>query len=269
MLMIKKLFIYGMIALLCMTLSACKQEQASNGQNSNIIKSYNVFGPNDKELVSSDSRHFSLIGRLIAPNGSFCTASLVWKNLILTAAHCVFSNGEFMKGNYKFLLGASQGKNVAESEISYVWWGTTNPQAHRDLDWAIIKLTKPLGEQYGYFGWKTSTEELQNGFMQAGYGNLFYKGESMTEVKKCSMKAIFEEKGLLYHDCDSSQGDSGSPLFTCDKSICFILALHVAEYRNGKDASLVLDQYSDQNANIAIFTKSFSSKLKELRNQNP
>lgn len=258
-----------MIALACILLSGCVPSQESTNQNVNLVKGHNVFGHNDKELVTSLDRQFNLVGRLIAPDGTYCTASLVWKNLIITAAHCVFKDGEFLKGKYQFLLGASNGTSVAESGVSYIWWGTADSPNNRNLDWAILKIEKPLGEKYGYFGWKPSTEENLENVMQAGYGSLFYQGKSMTGVQECSARAFLPEKGFIYHDCDTSTGDSGSPLFTCDqKNTCFIVALHVAEHRNGGNTTLVLDEYNDKNANIAIYTESFANKLRELRKAN-
>ena len=259
-----------MIALTFILLSGCVPSQDSTNQNVDLIAGNNVFGHNDKELVTDSERQFKLVGRLIAPDGTYCTASLVWKNLIITAAHCVFKDGEFLKGKYQFLLGASNGTSVAESGVSYIWWGTADSQNNRKLDWAILKIEKPLGEQFGYFGWKPSTEENLENVMQAGYGSLFYQGKSMTGVQDCSAQAFFPEQGLIYHDCDSSTGDSGSPLFSCDeKNTCFIVALHVAEHRNGGKTTLELDEYSDNNANIAIYTESFAVKLRELRAANP
>lgn len=259
-----------MIALSCLLLSSCVSDQDSTNHNVKIVTGYNVFGHNDKELVTPLDRQFNLVGRLIAPDGTYCTASLVWKNLIITAAHCVFKDGEFLKGKYQFLLGASNGTSVAETGVSYIWWGTADSQNNRNLDWAILKIEKPLGEKYGYFGWKTSTEENLENVMQAGYGNLFYQGKSMSGVQECSARAFYPEKGLIFHDCDSSTGDSGSPLFQCDdKKTCYIVALHVAEYRDGGKTTLVLDEYTDKNANIAIYTESFATKLRELRAANP
>jgi protease YdgD len=264
------LFKLKMIALVCLLLSGCVPSQDSTTQSVGLVKGYNVFGHNDKELVASSERQFNLVGRLIVPDGTYCTASLVWKNLIITAAHCVFKEGEFLKGKYQFLLGASSDTSVAESGVSYVWWGTSDSQNNRNLDWAILKIEKPLGVNYGYFGWKASTEENLENIMQAGYGNLFYQGKSMTGVQECSGRAFFPERGLIFHDCDSSTGDSGSPLFQCDDTkTCYIVALHVAEYRDGGKTSLVLDEYSDKNANIAIYTESFAAKLRELRAANP
>lgn len=259
-----------MIALSCLLLSNCVSDQNSTTQSVNIVKGYNVFGHNDKELVTSLDRQFNLVGRLIAPDGTYCTASLVWKNLIITAAHCVFKDGEFLKGKYQFLLGASNGTSVAESGVSYIWWGTADSQNNRNLDWAVLKIEKPLGEKYGYFGWKPSTEENLENVMQAGYGSLFYQGKSMSGVQECGARAFNPEKGLIFHDCDTSTGDSGSPLFQCnDNGTCFIVALHVAEYRDGGKTTLVLDEYTDKNANIAIYTESFAAKLRELRAANP
>lgn len=270
MLTVKKFYKFGMITLVCAILSACNPEQSKTDQNVNLVKGYNVFGHNDKELVDPSERYFTLVGRLIAPDGTFCTASLVWKNLILTAAHCVFKNNEFMKGEYKFLLGATNGTSVAESTVSHVWWGTSDPQKNRNLDWAILKLNNPLGKTHGYFGWKSSTEENLENVMQAGYGMLFYNGKSMTGVQQCSAQKFLKEAGFIYHDCDSSRGDSGSPLFVCNDDLtCFIVALHVAEHRNGGNTTLVLDEYTDANANIAIYTESFAEKLRELRKDNP
>lgn len=269
MLIFKNLSKFGIAVIACALLVGCGKNQDSTNQDVNLVKGYNVFGENNKELVDPSATAFQLIGKLITPNGTYCTASLVGKDLILTAAHCVLENNELMKGDYQFFLGLSEGKSLAKSGVSKIWWGTSDPVTYRNKDWAIVRLNKSLGEKYGFFGLKSSSAESLENVMQAGYGKLFYDGKSMTGVEQCSAKKIIVNDGIVLHDCDSSQGDSGSPLFYCDEeSQCFISALHVSEFRYG-NATLNLTEYSDKNANVAIFTQTFLSKILELRAANP
>ena len=71
--------------------------------------------------------------------------------------------------------------------------------------------------------------------------------------------------GLIYHDCDNARGASGGPMFVMKGNEAFIVALNVAEFRNGGEQTLNVDYYHESYANIAIPASAFLDKLVELK----
>lgn len=252
-------------------------KDAAHGLGFDLPQTANVFGPSDRELITPEVvvgyRVRNKIGKLIDPNGQGCTASLIWKNLILSAAHCVYDEtnpGELIKGDYKFCIGHDETGNCeAESTVDHFWWGTLDVDRDgRQHDWVILRLDEPLGERFGYFGWRTP-DNWEPHVNLAGFGGFFFNGKILNIDTDCSLRGGFRDHKLFLHDCDTSRGDSGSPVFTCNDNDCRIVALHVAAYRNGGDVSLVVDEYSQDVANIAISPRQFGEKIRELRDSNP
>ncbi len=58
-----------------------------------LISSKNTFGDIDKKVIIKHEHVRYLVGNLINPNNAKCSATLVYKDLILTAAHYVSKDG--------------------------------------------------------------------------------------------------------------------------------------------------------------------------------
>lgn len=252
-------------------------KDAAHGMGFDLPQTANVFGAADRDLITPENivghRVRNKIGKLIDPLGLGCTASLIWKNLILSAAHCVYDEdnpGELLKGEYRFCIGHDEDGNCeAESSVNHFWWGTLDADSGgRQNDWVILRLDEPLGDRFGYFGWRTP-DSWEDNVNLAGFGGFFFGGNRLNINTNCRLRGSFRDDKLFLHDCDTSRGDSGSPVFTCNDDDCRIVALHVAAYRNGEDSSLVVDEYSQDVANIAISPKQFGEKIRELRESNP
>ena len=228
----------------------------------------NIFGENDRttQIERQNLLGTRYIGKLFTAKKTACTASLVGKNLILTNAHCVSKNGEFVQGEYKFVLGYDHGNGVASSYVDKAWWGTLSPEdGEWQNDWAILRLEDPLGADHGYFG-VTKNVNRRLPVSLAGYGYLF-SVDYLTIHNSCNLLKN-DRVGSVMHNCDISRGDSGAPMYRCTESGCYIQALHSAERTNGRSSSAYLPRYSKRDTNVAVETRRFYDFLVELKEAN-
>ncbi len=158
------------------------------------------------------------------------------------------------------------GKSDHEAWISYAWWGTGDPDNYRQRDWALLRLDKRLGDTQGWFGVKTVPIDEMKTILatQVGYSGDFRNAETAGAHVNCSI--LQEEwKDFFLHNCDTTRGSSGGPIFAYWNDGPYIYALNIAEYRNGGDTSLTLPEYVDTNANIALWSEELFDKIVELK----
>lgn len=228
-----------------------------------------LFGRIDRLLPgrsSADKQARQFVGKLISPNGTKCTASLVGEDLVLTAAHCVANESytDLARGTYAFHLGYDNGRSSATSEVSYIWWGEL--KGNLSKDWALVKLKKPLGKD-GYFGVRvlSASNFTDYNLNISGYSKQFYNGERLTIAKNCRFQSSDQNMQLLYNDCDITEGDSGAPVYVCDGSSCYIVAIHVAANQDGQKVAPHIDQYSHKWSNISNSAAAFKSEIERRR----
>jgi protease YdgD len=220
------------------------------------------------------------IGRLewvLADGASipWCTATLVGKDFLLTNAHCLerpieidvatgnVTKAEFtnlstyqnisdrlifkpnlIDGRSQSLLSPPTQDQVTVDSFEY---GTENYREDSINDWALLKISQPLGETYGYLGWRVqdfSNEQVRTAFdsqiVLPGYsGDYPTEGlqESLGEVMNtaavhvgCSILGLWET-GTFAHQCDTTSGASGSPLLAFfDDENYYIIGLHAGSY---------------------------------------
>jgi protease YdgD len=238
--------------------------------------SENIFSPDDRKPGLSADGPMRFTGKLTLPDGAGCTAVLVARDLILTAAHCVIdrTTGTIDQGDYRFDLSLIGGKAVARSGVSWIWYGTNNPGAHRGSDWAILRLKEALGETYGWMG--VSAFDLKDIFDQdvigvTGYASRYKKGKTASVEYGCRFTAARSD-GTFLHDCDTLPGVSGAPIFRVTKdqqgSIQYTLvAINVASPKDSAGEPYIGIDYSAKYANIAVPATSFVATLEAITRQ--
>lgn len=225
----------------------------------------NVFENDGRAEVTNKSAPWSAIGRMFSPDGAPCTATLIHRNIILTAAHCVLRNGKLLSGRYRFYPGYAYGRGSVSSDVSYFWWGTDKPDSDRGQDWALGVLETPLGDTYGWMGVKSQEGgELlaRRTYYMGAYSGDFKGGEAASWEKGFSFRKFYSGNGLVLHDANTSRGSSGAAMFYYgDESqpaqSSYVVAVNVAEYRDGTENSLIGIPYTDSHANIAIPSAAF------------
>lgn len=237
----------------------------------------NVFKGDFRQAVTAIETPTKWVGKLTLPGGGWCTAGLIQRDLIITAAHCVVDSGKhaFIPGDYVFSYGvvdydpADFDDKVQETaKASFIWWGTADPDHHRGSDWAILRLTTPVGDKYGWMGVRAM--DLSKLFNKdtiglTGYSSDFRGGNTAGVESGCSFTGV-GPGGSFLHNCDMSRGASGAPMYRAEPNgkggfTYYVLAVNVADRRDGKDQSLVNIPYSDDHANVAAPASAFLPTL--------
>ena len=115
-----------------------------------------------------------------------------------------------------FEAGYEGGGAIAASGIRSFWIApgfdlarSAKSAALDRYDYAFILLDEPIGGRTGYFGIRTP--DAAGGLVtQAGYAA--DRPEEMTAHVGCRVLGLYEDLTLA-HDCDTTIGNSGSPLF--------------------------------------------------------
>ncbi len=255
-----KMKILWMFILVSVFFVGCSGGGSENGRSS----TKNIFGEDGRQPITTRDYPWSTIGKLFDAN---CTGTLVAKDLVLTAAHCVIdeSTQEVRSDITSFKVNLVSGEAPAEAGISHVWWGTNNPNNFRHSDWAILRLKEALGEKYGWLGIRrTTVETFPSELTVAGYSADYDNGQTATVHHNCATRNRFVDQGFVLHDCDSTRGASGGPALRMYNNELSIYGIHVAERRYDSDTSLHIDEYDDEYGNIVIPSTGFLDKVMEI-----
>jgi protease YdgD len=170
------------------------------------------FGHDDRVLVPVDEAPWRYMGLLRMDNGGACSATLVARDVIATAAHCLTSErGADANGRFISASGGREARVVAyllDRSFNYRRFATTDEID--GLDWALLRLDRPLGDTLGYARIRSITgpnRPLGTGLMQAGYS--WDTGVHLSGNLSCRMIAMHADNTFA-HECDTTRGDSGS-----------------------------------------------------------
>ena len=221
----------------------------------------NVFGSDDRQEITTDQYPWRAIGKLSVG----CTGTLVGRDLVLTAAHCVIDRStKALRADVgSFLPNFKNGAAATSSAITHVWWGTNDPDKYRSSDWAVLRLKAALGDQYGWLGIQpTNVDTFPAGLTVVGYSTDFRSGQTAGVHHNCSVHNRLAANGLVAHDCDASRGSSGGPVLRMYNNQLMVYGVHVSENRDGGPESLRLPGYDGTHPNFAIPSQGFLAQVK-------
>lgn len=189
------------------------------------------FGRDDRVLLDTGEAPWSRIGTVSMDAGGTCTATLIGPDILLTAAHCIEGEQGRVNARGTFETGFDlQEGPVRARVIDYL----TDPgraaavgtEQDDPLDWALLRLDRRLGDTVGWLGVRTLTRDLgrraglEERIYQAGYS--WDTGENLSGNTDCRVVEIYADTTFA-HECDTTQGDSGSPFLIEDEGGWFVI----------------------------------------------
>ncbi|WP_187428029.1 hypothetical protein ROLI_001440 [Roseobacter fucihabitans] len=180
--------------------------------------------------VTPDAMTWRAVGRLDAAMSGFCTATLIAPDLLLTAAHCVYSsktNRLIKPAGLTFRAGLQKGKAVAERRIVQVevhpgYDASAGPSAQSvGHDVALLRLAEPIGaDVLDPFSVQDSAQ-THGPVSVVSYGK--GRAESLSAQSACEVLDGYQNVILM--DCEATFGSSGAPIFNSQNGRREIISL--------------------------------------------
>jgi protease YdgD len=214
-----------------------------------------IFGGDNRVVMSSRVFPWSAIGKLEGKDSegpSHCTATLVGRDILLTNSHCVHDESGRLKTDLEFHANVISGVAIIKSKARLIVAGHKNWGDHPDLDWALLRLDRPLGEALGFMTIAERTE-LGSGVTLAGYSGDFQAARSAGVHQDCELKRLINRETMVFHDCDMTKGSSGSAIFRLKEGAPIIHALNSAQ-RKARDRH---PEWKEEISNLSVPTMAY------------
>jgi Putative peptidoglycan binding domain/Trypsin-like peptidase domain len=259
-----------------------------------------VFGSDERVPLPQSLRSVGdKIGVLHDPRShSVCTAFCVARDIVATAAHCLYRTSDVpplrlndltlkLHGSHTTsrIAGAAEGApepNVVAGSMHL----NVHPPIDATRDWALVRLAQPVCKGGSFKLSRKPVEEVMRLAEAGRVYNVAYhrdlpKWQPMFE-SGCAVKRNFEDaewstirrdftnpEQLLLHTCDTGGASSGSPLLIDGPNGPEVVGINVGTYVQSKVIMLngeVLHRFkSDDVANTGVNSLAFAASLDALR----
>lgn len=206
-------------------------------QHDKRLQLADVFGNDDRRKLNGQERmRFNAIGIVVSSQGGMASAAVIEQhNLVVTSAHLFFEGGKLRHPleTFSFVTSGASGDWTRKKEyrIAEVRVGTTRPQTGISRDWAILRLKEEVSSDIRPFQLRPlgANEHLGSTTNIAFHGDL--NGGGIPHVTTCTLRKAqsaptYDRSGIFIHDCDATQGSSGSPLIVTASGIDYLVAIN-------------------------------------------
>ncbi len=230
-----------------------------------------------RKAMDSSLYPWRAVGRVNVGGTTHCTGSLIAENIVLTAAHCLYSKSlktMVPPTMVQFLAGYAHGEYAAHSRvIAYETGSGFNGKAGANTanmphDWALLILADPIGARLGHIELHGAFSSAANTNSQsqravlstskiaaAGYPQ--DRAHILSIEQNCKIVNAFNGGAVLVTSCISLQGDSGGPILQETDDGWVLVGLQTAAAQRGRVRSSV-------GVSALAFIRTFSS-LQEAR----
>ena len=168
--------------------------------------------------LRSDTLGWEAVGKIMIGTSGYCTGVLLRTDIVLTAAHCLFSKSTGARVDPKtmvFMAGLRDGKPVASRKVRRAVVPLQyKPRGGDRLvniqhDVALLQLEQPIAAAAAAPFKVKSLAEMGREVSVVSYAQ--GRDETLSWQKKCDV--IGKQDGLAAFSCDVHFGSSGAPVF--------------------------------------------------------
>lgn len=209
-----------------------------------------IFGPDDRFSFVSQDYPYSAIGRLQTSNNTICTGTMIAKNLVLTASHCIpwgLMPDIWISYSPMYYEGEKPFGEVYATNVYAIYRmpeGDIEP-AETAFDMAILQLESDLGNVTGWAGARSYQTRWNEGpyWINVGYPvDCFGAQRPVVSFNGTIIDAFafdFRNTTGYYLDTriDIRAGHSGGPIFSYFGNDTFISVVGVTSGENTENNS--------------------------------
>lgn len=235
---------YALALLTLLTQAGCLEKQNGEGQFSPPQNSGTIIG--GTEVKSNENIADHIVAVHDAFSGQLCTATLLSRNIAITAAHCIGMYPEDMYIFYGNELSATSGHfSIDKIEISAYWEYRQNENVDTG-DIALVYFSSALPENYKPVS--LYSKELSKGqsLIFAGYGmQESQSNEGVGILRKVNLEVLEPQHGFTEFVVDQSKGqgachgDSGGPAFVFENNRYFLAGVTARGHEDPDGTCLV------------------------------